>query len=407
MSLCRFCRTPLTRTLIDLGQQPLANSYLKPEQLERPEPRYPLHAKVCEACFLVQVDHDVHPEAIFSDYAYFSSYSPSWVEHARQYAQAMTSRFALGPNSHVIEIASNDGYLLQHFKSAGIDVLGIEPAGNVAAEAEAQGIKTEVAFFNRETAQRLHEKGVKADLMAANNVMAHVPDLNEFVAGFPILLAPQGVVTVEFPHLLNLIEQVQFDTIYHEHYSYLSLLSCEQIFAAHGLRVFDVEELSTHGGSLRLFTCHNAADHGPRAGLAAIRQKEKSAGLGELKTYKGFSPRAEAIRDQLCTFLRQAKKDGLGVTAYGAAAKGNTLLNFCDVDASLISAVFDKNPHKQNNYLPGSRIPIKSPEIIGDIKPDVMLILPWNLRAEIMAEQSAIRGWGGRFATAIPKLNLY
>ena len=407
MSYCRFCRTPLSRTLIDLGMQPLANSYLSEQRLKLPEPRYPLHAKICEKCFLVQVDHDVPAEAIFSNYAYFSSFSPSWVEHAKRYAEQMMSRFHLGPQSLVIEIASNDGYLLRHFKAAGVGVLGIEPAANVAKEAEALGIKTEVAFFNRGTGARLRSTGIQADLMAANNVMAHVPELNEFISGFPAVLAPEGVLTVEFPHLLNLIGQAQFDTIYHEHYSYLSLLSCERIFAAHGMRVFDVEELTTHGGSLRLFVCHQAANHSEGASLSAIRQKEKSGGLGELKTYEGFSARADAVKDQLCNFLRQAKKDGLGVTAYGAAAKGNTLLNFCGVDASLVSAVFDKNPHKQNHYLPGSRIPIKSPDLIGDIKPDVMLILPWNLRAEIMAEQSAIKGWGGRFATAIPKLNLY
>lgn len=398
---------PLTRTLIDLGLQPLANSYLGYDKLDLPEPRYPLHARVCESCFLVQVDHDVPPEAIFSEYAYFSSYSPSWVEHARHYAETMTSRFALRPNSLVIEIASNDGYLLQHFKTAGIGVLGIEPAANVAKEAEARGIATEVAFFNHETAARLRADGVQADLMTANNVLAHVPDLNEFVGGFPLVLNAQGVLTVEFPHLLNLIEQTQFDTIYHEHYSYLSLLACEQIFAAHGMRVFDVEELPTHGGSLRLFVCHNAADYDPCEGLEIIRQKEKNAGIGKLATYDGFSPRAKAIRDELREFLKEAKAESLNVTAYGAAAKGNTLLNFCEIDTSLVSAVFDKNPHKQGRYLPGSQIPIKSPDQIVQIKPDILLILPWNLRSEIMTEQSGIKEWGARFVTAIPKLNVF
>lgn len=407
MSQCRFCRMPLTRTLIDLGLQPLANSYLGYDKLDLPEPRYPLHARVCESCFLVQVDHDVPPEAIFSEYAYFSSYSPSWVEHARHYAETMTSRFALRPNSLVIEIASNDGYLLQHFKTAGIGVLGIEPAANVAKEAEARGIATEVAFFNHETAARLRADGVQADLMTANNVLAHVPDLNEFVGGFPLVLNAQGVLTVEFPHLLNLIEQTQFDTIYHEHYSYLSLLACEQIFAAHGMRVFDVEELPTHGGSLRLFVCHNAADYDPCEGLEIIRQKEKNAGIGKLATYDGFSPRAKAIRDELREFLKEAKAESLNVTAYGAAAKGNTLLNFCEIDTSLVSAVFDKNPHKQGRYLPGSQIPIKSPDQIVQIKPDILLILPWNLRSEIMTEQSGIKEWGARFVTAIPKLNVF
>ncbi len=407
MSQCRFCRTPLTRTLIDLGLQPLANSYLEPDKLKLSEPRYPLHARVCESCFLVQVDHDVPPEAIFSEYAYFSSYSPSWVEHARRYAEAVTSRFTLQPNSLVIEIASNDGYLLQHFKEVGIGVLGIEPAANVAKEAEARGIKTEVAFFNQETAARLRSAGIQADLMTANNVLAHVPDLNEFVSGFPIVLNAQGILTVEFPHLLNLIEQTQFDTIYHEHYSYLSLLACEQIFAAHGMRVFDVEELPTHGGSLRLFVCHNAADYDPCEGLEITRKKEQIAGVGKLATYDGFSPRAKAIKDELRRFLKQAKAESLKITAYGAAAKGNTLLNFCEVDTNLVSAVFDKNPHKQGRYLPGSQIPIKSPDQISLIKPDILLILPWNLRSEIMTEQSAIKEWGARFVTAIPKLSVF
>ena len=406
MSLCRLCRTPLTKTFIDLGQQPLANSYLKPEQLGQPEPRYPLHAKVCDSCFLVQADHDVPAEAIFSDYAYFSSYSPSWVEHARLYAKAMISRFALGSNSLVVEIASNDGYLLKHFKNAGIDVLGIEPAANVAREAEDQGIKTDVAFFNQRTAVRLRDAGLKADLIAANNVMAHVPDLNDFVSGFPLVLASQGVLTIEFPHLLNLIQQAQFDTIYHEHYSYLSLLSCERALGAHGLRIFDVEELPTHGGSLRVFACHHAADFDAAPGLDALRSKEKVAGLDDLAAYELFGARAVSIKQELKGFLRKAKADGLNVTAYGAAAKGNTLLNFCDVDASLVSAVFDKNPHKQGRCLPGSRIPVKPPEEIMRIKPDIVLILPWNLSSEIMTEQNAIRTWGGRFVTAIPKLNI-
>ncbi|MGD9838209.1 MAG: methyltransferase domain-containing protein [Afipia sp.] len=407
MSQCRFCRKPLTRTFIDLGLQPLANSYRRFDQLQFTEPRYPLHAKVCESCFLVQVDHDVPPDAIFSDYAYFSSYSPSWVEHARHYAKAMISRFALHENSLVVEIASNDGYLLQHFGTAGIGVLGIEPAGNVAKEAEARGIKTEVAFFNRDTAARLRAAGVQADLMAANNVLAHVPDINEFVSGFPLILSDQGVLTVEFPHLLNLIEQTQFDTIYHEHYSYLSLLACERIFGAHGMRVFDVEELPTHGGSLRLFVCHNSADHKPAEGLTRVRQKEKWAGIGDLATYGGFNARAEEIRDELKDFLRDTKEENLNVAAYGAAAKGNTLLNYCGINTDLISVVFDKNPHKQNHYLPGSQIPIKSPDLITHTKPDVLLILPWNLRDEIMAEQSTLKGWGGRFVTAIPRLNIF
>lgn len=407
MSECRFCHKPLTRSFVDLGLQPLANSYVPPEKAGQPEPRYPLHARVCDSCLLVQVDHAVPAEAIFSDYAYFSSYATSWVEHARRYSQAMTERFGLGPQSLVVEVASNDGYLLQHFKAAGIGVLGVEPAANVAAVAEQKGIPSEVAFFNRETAERLKAAGKAADLMAANNVMAHVPELNQFISGFAVLLKPQGVLTVEFPHLLNLIEQVQFDTIYHEHYSYLSLLAAEKIFAAHGLRVFDVEELPTHGGSLRLYVCHRGADHADTVGLARIRKKEAAAGLDSLAAYDNFAPRVKAVRDELRGFLVAAKADGKTVCAYGAAAKGNTLLNYCGITAQDIAAVYDKNPHKQRHLLPGSQIPIRAPEAIAADRPDYLLILPWNLKNEIAAEQAQIRGWNGHFVIAIPQLQIF
>jgi SAM-dependent methyltransferase len=407
MSECRFCHAPLKRSFVDLGLQPLANSYVPVAKAGMAEPRYPLHAKLCESCLLVQVDHDVPAEAIFSDYAYFSSYATSWVEHARRYAEAMTARFGLGPQSLVVEVASNDGYLLQHFKTAGIGVLGVEPAANVAAVAGQKGIPSEVAFFNRETAERLRAAGKTADLMAANNVMAHVPELNQFVAGFAVLLKPQGVLTVEFPHLLNLIEQVQFDTIYHEHYSYLSLLAAEKIFAAHGLRVFDVEELPTHGGSLRLYVCHAAAGHLDGIGLARVRKKEAVAGLDRATAYDDFAPRVATVRDELRGFLAAAKVDGRKVCAYGAAAKGNTLLNYCGVTAQDIVAVYDKNPHKQQHLLPGSQIPIRAPEAIAEDRPDYLLILPWNLKAEIAAEQAQIRGWNGHFVIAIPQLQIF
>ncbi|WP_300302114.1 class I SAM-dependent methyltransferase [Ferrovibrio sp.] len=407
MSECRFCHAPLNRSFVDLGLQPLANSYLPAGKADQPEPRHPLHARVCETCLLVQVDHDVPAEAIFSDYAYFSSYATSWVEHARRYAVAMQARFGLGAGSLVAEVASNDGYLLQHFRAAGIEVLGIEPAANVAAVAEQKGIRTEVAFFNRDTAQRLHQAGFAADLMAANNVLAHVPELNAFVAGFPILLKPQGVLTVEFPHLLNLIEQVQFDTIYHEHYSYLSLLVAEKVFGAHGMRVFDVEELPTHGGSLRLFICHRDAAHAEGAGLALIRAREAKAGLDQLPAYDDFAPRVAGVRRQLLDFLAQAKRENRRVAAYGAAAKGNTLLNYCGVTSADIFAVYDKNPHKQDHLLPGSHIPVRDPAAIATDRPDYLLILPWNLRAEIEAEQAQIRAWQGRFVIAIPKLQVF
>lgn len=407
MSECRFCHKPLTRSFVDLGRQPLANSYVPLDRAGQPEPRYPLHARVCDSCLLVQVDHDVPAEAIFSDYAYFSSYATSWVEHARRYAVAMTERFKLGPQSLVVEVASNDGYLLQHFKAAGIGVLGVEPAANVAAVAEQKGIPSEVAFFNRDTAERLLATGKAADLMAANNVMAHVPELNQFISGFTVLLKPQGVLTVEFPHLLNLIEQVQFDTIYHEHYSYLSLLAAEKIFAAHGLRVFDLEELPTHGGSLRLYVCHRGADHTDTVGLARIRKKEAAAGLDSLSAYDNFAPKVRAVRDELRGFLAAAKADGKKVCAYGAAAKGNTLLNYCGITAQEIAAAYDKNPHKQQHLLPGSQIPIRAPEAIAEDRPDYLLILPWNLKNEIAAEQAQIRGWNGHFVIAIPQLQIF
>jgi SAM-dependent methyltransferase len=407
MSKCRFCHKPLTRSFVDLGLQPLANSYVSMEKAGQPEPRYPLHARVCENCLLVQVDHDVPAEAIFSDYAYFSSYATSWVEHARRYAAAMMQRFGLGAQSLVVEVASNDGYLLQHFKTAGVGVLGVEPAANVAAVAQEKGIPSEVAFFNRETAERLRAAGKAADLMVANNVMAHVPELNRFVSGFVVLLKPQGVLTVEFPHLLNLIEQVQFDTIYHEHYSYLSLLAAEKIFAAHGLRVFDVEELPTHGGSLRLYVCHRAAEHADTIGLGRVRKKEVAAGLDTLAAYDDFAPRVATVRDELRGFLAAARADGRKVCAYGAAAKGNTLLNYCGITAQDIVAVYDKNPHKQQHLLPGSQIPIRAPEAIAADRPDYLLILPWNLKKEVAAEQSQIRDWNGHFVIAIPQMKIF
>lgn len=407
MSKCRFCHKPLTRSFVDLGLQPLANSYVSMEKAGQPEPRYPLHARVCENCLLVQVDHDVPAEAIFSDYAYFSSYATSWVEHARRYAEAMTQRFGLGKQSLVVEVASNDGYLLQHFKAVGIGVLGVEPAANVAAVAQEKGIPSEVAFFNRETAGRLRTAGKAADLMVANNVMAHVPELNQFISGFAVLLKSQGVLTVEFPHLLNLIEQVQFDTIYHEHYSYLSLLAAEKIFAAHGLRVFDVEELPTHGGSLRLYVCHRGAGHIDTVGLAKLRKKEAAAGLDTLAAYDDFAPRVATVRDELRGFLAAARADGKEVCAYGAAAKGNTLLNYCGITAQDIASAYDKNPHKQQHLLPGSQIPIRAPDAIAEDRPDYLLILPWNLKKEIAAEQSQIRGWNGHFVIAIPQMQIF
>jgi SAM-dependent methyltransferase len=404
---CRFCGTPLSQTFADLGRTPLANSYVATDTDATEDPTYPLHARVCGECFLVQVEDVVPAEDIFSDYAYFSSYSESWVAHARAYADMAISRFGLNENHSVIEVASNDGYLLQHFAAKNIPVLGIEPAANVAKEAEARGVPTRTAFFGAELATALRREGVHADLLAGNNVLAHVPDLNDFVVGLAILLAEDGVLTMEFPHLLRLIEDVQFDTIYHEHYSYFSLLVVERVFATHGLQLFDVEELPTHGGSLRIFACRtDGPGRGEGAGLKAVRAAESAAQLDQLETYAGFQPRVEAVRRGLLDFLSQAAANGQQVAAYGAAAKGNTLLNFCGVKADQISFVADVSPHKQNKLLPGSRIPIMAPEYMQETKPDHVLILPWNLKAEITTAHAYVRDWDGNFVIAVPELTV-
>ncbi|WP_291297147.1 class I SAM-dependent methyltransferase [Elioraea sp.] len=406
---CRFCGSPLSLSLVDLGDQPLANAYLAADALARPEPHYALHARVCGACRLVQVGAAVPPEEIFSDYAYFSSVAASWVAHAERYARAMRDRLSLGPASRVVEIASNDGYLLRHFVAMGIPCLGIEPAANVAAEAVASGVPTEVAFFGRETARRLRDRDGPADLIAANNVFAHVPDLNDFAAGFATLLAPAGTLTVEFPHLLNLLRELQFDTIYHEHYCYFSLAAAERVLAAQGLAVFDVEELPTHGGSLRLFVAHAAAGRTEGAGLAAIRAKEQAAGLDSDGAYAGYATACEAVRDGLMAFLDRMRAEGRRVAAYGAAAKGNTLLNYCGITAGdgRIAFVADRAPSKQGRFLPGSHIPIRAPEAIFAERPDIVLILPWNIRREIAADLAGIAAWGGRFAVAVPALSVF
>lgn len=405
---CRFCRAPLTHTFLDLGDQPLANSYLTRAQLEAGTERaWPLHARVCDRCFLVQVDDPVAADAIFDEgYAYFSSYSESWVAHARRYAEAMAARFGLGPNSLVVEVASNDGYLLQHFVAMGVPVLGIEPTANTAEAARARGVPTEVMFFHAETGAALAARGVQADLMAANNVLAHVPAIGDFVAGFRHVLKPQGVLTFEFPHLLNLIELVQFDTIYHEHFSYLSLLAVEQVLRANGLRPFDVELLPTHGGSLRLFCAHEASGHVETEALRALRRREAEAGLGRIETYGGFAERVEEVRAGFLAFLAAAKAEGKSVGAYGAAAKGNTFLNYCGVTSADIAWSFDANPHKQGRFLPGSHVPILSPAEVAAVKPDYLVILPWNLRDEITAQLAHIRDWGGRFVIASPKVEI-
>ena len=404
---CLGCSAPLTRTWVDLGLQPLANSNIRPENADQPEPRYPLHARVCDVCLLVQVESVVPREAIFNeDYAYFSSFSDSWLAHCGAYARAMTERFGLGTQSQVVEIASNDGYMLQYFVAAGVPVLGVEPSANTAAAAIARGVPTDISFFSAQTARRLVASGHSADLLAAKNVLAHVPDINDFVAGVAILLQPEGVFTVEFPHLLRTIEGVQFDTIYHEHYTYLSLLAVETIFARHGLRVFDCEEHPTHGGSLRIFACRTDAAHALRPGVAAVRSAEIVAGLDRPAGYEGFDARCRAVRDGLNAFLAQAAAAGKTVAGYGAAAKGNTLLNYCGVGAGALLFIADRSPAKQGRLSPGSRIPIRAPEAIFETRPDYVLILPWNLRAEVTSQLAAIRDWGGRFVTAVPTLQV-
>ena len=404
---CRLCGAVLTRSFIDLGAMPLANSYLSARDLDRPEPAYPLHARVCGQCRLVQVEDAVPPDAIFSDYAYFSSYAQSWVAHAKRYAEAMAPRFGLGKSSLVVEVASNDGYLLQHFVAMGVPVLGIEPAANVAEAAEAIGVPTRVMFLGAATARALAAEGVAADLIAGNNVLAHVPDLNDFVAGLAILLKPDGVLTMEFPHLMRLVEGVQFDTIYHEHFSYLSLLAVERAFARHDLAVFDVAELPTHGGSLRVFARHaGSGAHPEQPAVAALRAVEAVAGLDSDAWYDGFAPRVAAVRDGLLAFLDRAKAEGKSVAAYGAAAKGNTLLNFCGIGPDRVAFVVDANPHKQGHWLPGSRLPIHAPAMLKEARPDYVLILPWNLRDEIAAAHAYIGDWGGRFVVAVPALEI-
>ena len=407
LPVCLGCGAALTRTWVDLGMQPLANSNIRPENAGAAEATYPLHARVCDACLLVQVESVVPREAIFNDdYAYFSSFSDSWLAHCKGYAEAMTVRFGLGRQSQVVEIASNDGYMLQYFVRAGVPVLGVEPSANTAQAAIAKGVATDISFFGLETAQRLAASGHAADLLAAKNVLAHVPDINDFAAGIAALLKPEGVFTVEFPHLLRTIEGVQFDTIYHEHFTYLSLLAVEKIFARHGLRVFDCTELTTHGGSLRVFACRNAARHALQAGVAAVRAAEIAAGLAEPAGYEGFDARCQAVRDGLNGFLAAAKLAGKSVAGYGAAAKGNTLLNYCGAGADVILFIADRSPAKQGRLSPGSYIPIRPPEAIFETQPDYVLILPWNLAHEVKVQLAGIREWGGRFVTAIPDLRI-
>lgn len=407
-SKCRFCKNPLSLSLVDLGSTPLANSNLASEAEIANEKHFPLHVMVCSDCFLAQTTENIPAEDIFHDeYAYFSSFSKSWTEHARKYADEMIERFNLGTDSLVLEVASNDGYLLQHFVNLGIPVLGVEPAGNCAKAAEEKGVRTVVDFFNRHTAESLAKKNGKADLTAANNVLAHVPDISDFIGGFQAILKPEGVATFEFPHLLNLINKTQFDTIYHEHYSYLSLVSVERILSKHGMRAFDVQTLTTHGGSLRVFVCHENANHIETPGLVATRQAEQEARLAEDVGYAGFPTHVAKVKEDFLAFVAKANSEGKSIAGYGAAAKGNTFLNFCGVQAADLSFVADKNTHKQGRLLPGTHAPIVDPSHISEAKPDYLLILPWNLADEIAEQHKEIRDWGGKFVTAIPDLRIF
>ena len=403
---CRFCQSELSVTFADLGMSPLSNSYVPPERLRSMEPFYPLHAYVCGRCFLVQLEQFESPEHIFSDYAYFSSYSESWLAHCRAYTQQMRERFSLDGQSQVVEIASNDGYLLQYFLEAGIRVLGVEPAANVAAVAREKGVPSEVAFFGVETARRLHAQGLSADLLLGNNVLAHVPDINDFVAGMRVLLKPEGQITMEFPHLLKLMQENQFDTIYHEHFSYLSLVTVQRIFARHGLKLFDVEQLPTHGGSLRIYACHQEDPRPIGIQVSRLLKTERDYGLEQLDTYRKFEARVQETKRGLLEFLIAARQQGKRVAGYGAPAKGNTLLNYCGVRTDLVEFTVDKSPHKQGRYLPGTHIPILAPEAIQERRPDYLLILPWNLREEIVQQMSCIREWGGQFVVPIPQVKV-
>jgi len=408
VTVCRACGGPLTVTMADLGMQPPSNAFLASMDDAKDEKRYPLRAKVCELCKLVQVDYDVAPEELFGNYVYFSSYSDEWLAHAKTYCEMALRRFALDSRSLVVELASNDGYLLKNFVQSGIPVLGIDPSDTVAAAAQKIGVPTLVEFFGERLAKELKSGGRQADLIIANNVLAHVPQLNDFVAGIAVLLKPEGTVTIEFPHLLKLIEQVEFDTIYHEHYSYISLYAIERVFARHGLRIHDAEQLPTHGGSLRIFASHAArADLRDGASLLSLRAQEAAAGLADLDTYLRFAERVEVCRRSVLAFFAQAKREGKVVAAYGAAAKGNTLLNFCGLTHADIPMVADRNPHKQSKFLPGSHIPVVSPEELMRATPDYVLVLPWNLRDEIMRQLTGIRVWGGRFVTPVPVVRIH
>jgi SAM-dependent methyltransferase len=403
---CRFCSAALEAVFADLGMSPMANSYVPPERANAMEPFYPLKAWVCGECKLVQLEEYETPEEIFSDYAYFSAYSSSWLAHCERYVEAMVERFGFDGSSQVVEIASNDGYLLQYFVQRGVPVLGIEPAANVVPAAEERGVPTLVEFFGVQTARSVAAER-KADLLLGNNVLAHVPDINDFVRGMKILLAEGGVITMEFPHLLRLVEEVQWDTIYHEHFSYLSFGTVSRIFAAHGLKLWDVEEIPTHGGSLRIYGAHDDDDAKAMTDRAReLLAREAAAGFDDIATYTAFNERVRSDKRDILEFLIEHKRQGRRIVGYGAAAKGNTLLNYCGVREDFLDYAVDLNPHKQDHLLPGTHIPIRSPDVLRDDRPDIVLILPWNIREEIVEQHAYVREWGGRFAARAPELRL-
>jgi hypothetical protein len=401
---CRSCGAPLQHTVIDLGMSPLCESFLAEDALDRMEPYYPLHVRVCRECFLVQLGEYVAPEDIFREYAYFSSFSRAWLEHARGYVEAMVVRASLGPASFVLELASNDGYLLQYFVERGIPCLGVEPAANVAKAARERGVDTLIAFFDERTAGELRDAGKTADLVIGNNVLAQVPDLNSFLAGVPVVLKPRGTATFEFPHLMRLFENNQFDTIYHEHYSYFSLLAVETAFSRNGLTVFDVEELWTHGGSLRVHARHTADRSRPVTDrVHELRRREEEAGYRRVETYGLFAERVRETKRRLLSVLVDAKRAGARIAGYGAPGKGNTLLNYCGIGTDFLDFTVDRNPYKHGRFLPGTHVPIFPPERIDEERPDYVLVLPWNLKDEIVAQLAHVRSWGGRFIVPIPE----
>ena len=402
---CRFCKEELNHKFVFLGSSPLSNAFISEVQLSLKEAVYPLEAYVCSRCFLVQLAEFESPQNIFSEYLYFSSFSDVWLNHAKDYVEKMSSSLKLNSSSLVVEIASNDGYLLQYFIKKNVKVLGIEPAKNVAEVARRKGIPTETIFFGEDSARKLASQGKSADLLLGNNVLAHVPELNDFVAGLKILLKPDGLITMEFPHLEKLIENVQFDTIYHEHFSYFSLLTVEKVFSAHGLIIYDVEELETHGGSLRIYAKHKEDKSAiVSSKINNLREREVSAGFKDINFYLAFQKKVETLKDEITNFLITEKRKGKSFVGYGAPAKGNTLLNYCGIKSDIIKFTVDRNPNKQGKYLPGSRIPIKSPEEIQRAKPDYVIIFPWNIKGEVMEQQSIIRSWGGKFVVFIPKV---